>query len=64
MIVRLLGDLLVVTLWKLFQQMPGFFLLKQLIDTSSSHNGIGKELVKACPKAGELHLERFKTLCR
>lgn len=64
MTVKLFGDLLVVTLWKLFQQMSGVFLLKQLIDTSFSHSGTGKELVKTCPKAGELHLERSKILCR
>lgn len=66
MIAKLLADLLVVALlkWKLFQQMFGFFLHKQLIATSSSHSGIEKELVKPCPKAGELHLERSKTLCR
>jgi len=64
MIVKILEHLLVVILCNLFQQMSGFFLLKQLIDTSSSHSGIGKEFVKPCPKAAERHLGRSEILCR
>lgn len=45
-IAKLLQDLVVVTpwKWKLFQKKSIPFLLKQLTDTSFSHNGIVKDL--------------------
>lgn len=65
-IAKLLQKLVVVTLWKwkLFQKKKIYFLflLRQLIDISSSHNGIGKGPVKPCPKAGKRHLGRSKIL--